>query len=176
MHVDCPLIDKVVVAPDAIKQLRAAEHAPGRLHQILEKAKFGWRKLDVPLAARNTLGYAVEADVAEGELVGLLSVVIREGEATIIFMSVYPEYQGTGVGSALLKAAEELVVKRNLQFLRVATTNDDIPLLYWYQRHGFTIYDVRVGEVADKFGSATPGFSGIPVRDEVRMRRSACAR
>jgi len=111
-----------------------------------------------------------------GELVGLLSIVIRSGEATIIFMSVYPEYQGTGVGSALLKAADELCAKRNLQFLRVATTNDDIPLLYFYQRHGFTIYEVCVGEVADKFGSATPGFSGIPVRDEVRMRRSACNR
>lgn len=110
----------------------------------------------------------------EGELVGLLSIVVRSGEATIVFMSVYPEYQGTGVGSALLKAADELVMKRNLQFLRVSTTNDDIPLLYFYQRHGFTIYEVCVGEVADKFGSATPGFSGIPVRDEIRMRRAAC--
>jgi len=31
-----------------------------------------------------------------------------------------------------------------------------------------------VGEVADKFGSATPGFSSIPVRDEIRMRRAVC--
>jgi ribosomal protein S18 acetylase RimI-like enzyme len=111
---------------------------------------------------------------AEGELVGLLSIVVRGGEATVIFMSVYPEHQGTGVGAALLTFAEEISAVRNLPFIRVSVTNDDIPLLYFYQRHGFTIYEVCVGEVADKFGSAPPGFSAIPVRDEIRLRRSVC--
>jgi len=111
---------------------------------------------------------------AEGELVGLLSLAVRHGEALVVFMSVYPEYQGTGVGAALLTFAEEISAVRNLPFVRVAVTNDDIPLLYFYQRHGFTIYEVCVGEVADKFGSAPPGFSAIPVRDEIRMRRAVC--
>lgn len=110
--------------------------------------------------------------VADGELVGLLSLAVRRGEATIVLMSVYPEHQGTGVGSALLKAADAMAAERGLQFLRVAVTNDDIPLIYFYQRHGFSIYEVAVGEVADRFGSATPGFSSIPVRDEIRLRRS----
>jgi len=112
---------------------------------------------------------------ADGQFAGLLSVAVRGGEANIVFLSVYPEYQGTGVGAALLKAADELSDKRGLPFLRASTTNDDIPLLYFYQRHGFTIYDVGVGEIADRFGSATPGFSLIPVRDEIRMRRAVCA-
>jgi ribosomal protein S18 acetylase RimI-like enzyme len=107
----------------------------------------------------------------EGHMMGLLSVAIHEGEAAIVFLSVYPEHQGTGVGSSLLKAAAAFASERGLSFLRVSTTNDDIPLLYFYQRHGFAIYDVAVGEVADRFGSATPGFSSIPVRDEIRMRR-----
>ena len=88
---------------------------------------------------------------------------------------VYPDFQGTGVGSALLAAADEFAAKRGLSFMRVAVTNDDIPQLYFYQRHGFAIYEVAVGEVADRFGSATPGFSGIPVRDEIRLRRAVCA-
>jgi GNAT superfamily N-acetyltransferase len=112
---------------------------------------------------------------ADGELAGLLSIAVRGGEAIIVFLSVYPEYQGTGVGAALLGAADELADKRGLPFLRAATTNDDIPLLYFFQRHGFTIYEVGVGEIADKFGSATAGFSAIPVRDEIRMRRAVCA-
>jgi len=111
---------------------------------------------------------------ADGEFAGLLSVAVRGGEANIVFLSVYPEYQGTGVGSALLRAADKFADKRGLPFLRASTTNDDIPLLYFYQRHGFTIYEVGVGEIADKFGSATPGFSLIPVRDEIRMRRAVC--
>jgi GNAT superfamily N-acetyltransferase len=112
---------------------------------------------------------------AGDELVGLLSLAVRNGEGIIVFMSVYPEHQGTGVGSALLKAADDLATARNLPFMRVSATNDDIPLLYFFQRHGFTIYEVRVGEIADKFGSATPGFSSIPVRDDIRMRRAVCA-
>jgi len=95
---------------------------------------------------------------------------------TFDILSVYPDSQGKGAGSALLSAADELAASRNLGFMRVAVTNDDIPLLYFYQRHGFAIYEVAVGEVADRFGAATPGFSGIPVRDEIRLRRAVCAK
>lgn len=107
-------------------------------------------------------------------LVGLLALAVNRGELTVVLLSVYPDFQGTGVGSALLAAADKLAAKRGLGYLRVAITNDDIPQLYFYQRHGFAIYEVAVGEVADRFGSATPGFSGIPVRDEIRLRRSVC--
>lgn len=112
---------------------------------------------------------------AKGDLIGLMSLTVAEGEATVVFLSVYPEYQGTGVGSVLLKAADELAAERGLPFMRAAITNDDMPLLYFYQRHGFSIYEVGIGEVADRFGSATPGFASIPVRDEIRVRRAVCA-
>ena len=105
-------------------------------------------------------------------LVGLLALAVNRGELTVVLLSVYPDFQGTGVGSTLLAAADKLAAKRGLSFVRVAITNDDIPQLYFYQRHGFAIYEVAVGEVADRFGSATPGFSGIPVRDEIRLRRA----
>lgn len=111
----------------------------------------------------------------DGTFAGMLSLVVDGGEATVIFLSVYPDYQGTGAGAALLKAADAFAVERGLPFMRTATTNDDVPLLYFYQRHGFVIYDVAVGQVADRFGSATPGFSGIPVRDEIRLRRAVGA-
>ena len=113
---------------------------------------------------------AVDGD----DLAGLLSIAIESGEATIVLLSVYPDYQNKGVAGALLKAANELAAKRGLNFLRAAVTNDDIPQIYFYQRQGFAIYEVGVGEVADRFGSASPGFSGIPVRDEIRLRRAVC--
>jgi len=112
--------------------------------------------------------------VANDELVGLLALAINRGELAVVLLSVYPDFQGTGVGSALLAAADEFAAKRGLNFMRVAITNDDIPQLYFYQRHGFAIYEVAIGEVADRFGSATPGFAGIPVRDEIRLRRAVC--
>ena len=44
-------------------------------------------------------------------------------------------------------AADSIPAPRGLSFLRVAVTNDDIPQLYFYQRHGFAIYEVGVGEM-----------------------------
>ena len=113
---------------------------------------------------------------ADGNLVGLLSLAIDRGELAVVLLSVYPDFQGKRVGSSLLASADEFAAKRGLSFMRVAVTNDDIPQLYFYQRHGFAIYEAAVGEIVDRFGSATPGFSGIPVRDEIRLRRSVCAK
>ncbi len=112
----------------------------------------------------------------DGQLAGLLSLAVQAGEATHIFLSVYPEFQSMGVGTMLLAEAEAFASARGLAFSRASVTNDDMPLLYFYQRHGFAIYEVAVGEAADRFGSATPGFSSIPVRDEIRLRRAVCDR
>lgn len=114
--------------------------------------------------------------IATGDdgLLGILSFVVKAGEATVLLLSVYPAYQGTGVGSALLSAAADFAEERGLQFIRVAVTNDDLPLISFYQRHGFALYEAAIGEAADRLGSAVPGFSGIPMRDELRYRRSVC--
>lgn len=111
---------------------------------------------------------------ANGALVGLLSLVIDGGDVIIVLMSVYPEFQGQGVGAALVEDALEFASERGLTSVRVAVTNDDVPTYYFFIRHGFTIYDCAVGEVVDRLGSAVPGFAGIPVRDELRLRKSVC--
>jgi GNAT superfamily N-acetyltransferase len=157
-------------------EVRRAEDADTTAIEMICDRALGETVLDVFGATYDVMEAINFIATLEGELIGLLSLVLRGGEATIIFMSVYPENQGTGVGSALLEAANTLANERGLQFLRVAVTNDDIPQMYFYQRHGFAIYEAAIGEVADRFGSATPGFSSIPVRDEFRMRRAVCAK
>lgn len=153
---------------------RATDADRSDIETICDRA-LGETMVDVFGQTFDVLGSINLVAETDGKMAGLLSLVVHQGEATVIFMSVYPEYQGTGVGSALLKAVDQFAAERGLAFVRAAATNDDIPLLYFYQRHGFTIYDVRVGEVADRFGSATQGFSAIPVRDEIRLRRAVCA-
>lgn len=113
--------------------------------------------------------------VAGDALVGLLALAVDQGEVTFVLLSVYPDHQGRGVAGALVDAANDFALERGLAFLRAAVTNDDIPQLYFYQRRGFALYEVAVGEAADRFGAATPGFSGILVRDELRLRRAVCA-
>lgn len=107
----------------------------------------------------------------DGSLAGLVSLAVHGGELAIVLLTVYPEFQGSGVGSGLVAQAVAAAADRGLPFVKVATTNDNIPSLYFYQRQRFVIYDVACGLAADKHGSATPGFSGIRVRDEIRLRR-----
>ncbi|MDP2401243.1 MAG: GNAT family N-acetyltransferase, partial [Actinomycetota bacterium] len=49
-------------------------------------------------------GINLIADV-DGKLGGLLSLAVDRGEFVIVLLSVYPEFQGRAVGSALLSAA-----------------------------------------------------------------------
>jgi ribosomal protein S18 acetylase RimI-like enzyme len=111
---------------------------------------------------------------SDGTFAGLLSLVVDGGALAIVLLSVYPDFQGHGVGGALLAQADEVARERNLPYLRVAVGNDDIPQLYFYQRHGFLIEEIVVGALADQLGSAVAGFSGIPVRDEIRLCRAVC--
>lgn len=160
---------------DADHQVRVATAADRSAIETICDRAMGETEVDAFGRTFDVLsGINLIAEV-DGDFAGLLSMAVYEGEATAVFLSVYPEHQGTGAGAALLEAARELACERGLGFIRVAVTNDDIPLLYFFQRHGFAIYETAVGYAADRFGSATPGFSGIPVRDEIRLRRSTCA-
>ncbi len=173
MTVSCH--DHVDRSDVAIEVRRAVEGDRAQIELICDRA-LGETDVDIFGHTYDVLQSVNIVAEHEGELVGLLSLRIIAGEASVLFLSVYPEFQGAGVGATLLKAAEDFTAEKRLPSMRAAITNDDIPLLYFFQRHGFHIYEVAVGEVADRYGSATPGFSSIPVRDEIRLRRAVCAR
>ncbi len=189
-HYQCPVCGKELPLTEARMTVTCAEHEPteappafkvrdatskdkSRVEEICDRA-LGETLVDVFYKTFDVL--TAENIVAEvdGELGGLVSLVADGGELGIILLSVYPRYQGSGIGSALIGAAVASAVTRNLPYVKVAVSNDDISSLYFYQRHGFVIYDVAIGVLADKLGSASPGFAGIATRDEVRLRRPAC--
>ncbi|MBS3956918.1 MAG: GNAT family N-acetyltransferase [Clostridiales bacterium] len=162
--------------PDTVTfEVRQATPADRRdIEEICDRA-LGETEVDVFDRTFDVLtGENLIAD-AEGKLAGLLSVAVDRGDAVIVLLSVYPEYQGQGVGAALLRAAVGFASERALPSIRVAVSNDDIPLLYFYQRHGFVIAEVAVGLLADRAGASVAGFSGIPSRDEIHLRRSVSA-
>jgi GNAT superfamily N-acetyltransferase len=113
--------------------------------------------------------------MTEDGLAGLVSLAMHEGELAVVLLSVYPRYQGKGVGSALLRAAFERTGEMGLPFLKTAVSNDDLPSLYFYLRLGFVIYDIAIGSIADAIGSVSAGFASIPIRDEIRLRRPIAA-
>jgi ribosomal protein S18 acetylase RimI-like enzyme len=110
----------------------------------------------------------------DGALAGMLSMALDHGEQAIVMLSVYPQFQGAGIGGALVREAVARAMSAGLPFIKVATTNDDVPSLYFYQRLGFVIYEIDCGTVVDHHGEVLSGFAGIPIRDEIRLRRSAC--
>ncbi len=112
--------------------------------------------------------------VADCELAGLISLAVHQGELAIVLLSVYPRYQGSGVGAELIEAAVGLARDRGLTSVKVAVSNDDVSSLYFYQRRGFVLFDIAIGTIADRQGAAVAGFAGIPMRDELYLRRPVC--
>lgn len=188
----CPVDGRELPLAEARMSVTCAEHEPRSeklaftvreagpadrraIEEICDRA-WGETEIDVfgttfdVLASINLIA-AGEDD----ELVGLISCAVHGGDLAVVMYSVYPEYQGRRVGSALLEAAFELAKARNLPFMKAAVSNDDLPLLYFYQRHGFAIDDVAKGLLSDRLGYAGVGFAGIPIRDEIRLKRPVCS-
>jgi ribosomal protein S18 acetylase RimI-like enzyme len=149
---------------------------PEDRHEIEEICDRAWGETEIDVFG-STFDVLTSDNIiacADGKLVGLVALAVDAGHMAIVMFSVYPEYQGHHVGSALVEAAAARASAKNLQYVKAAVSNDDIPSLYFYQRHGFGIYELAEGLLADRLGYAAAGFSGIPIRDEVRLRRPVC--
>lgn len=159
---------------DAIVQVRPATGDDRRdIEDICDQA-LGETEVDVFGRSFDVLRQENFVAVSEGRFAGLLSLAVDGGDLAVVLLSVYPGFQGHGVGRALIDAAVSSAASRGLPAVKVAIGNDDVPSFSFYQRYGFAIDTVARGLLADRYGSAEPGFSGIPVRDEIRLRRSVC--
>ena len=152
-----------MVRPAEAADRHAIEELCDRAWGETELDSFG-QTFDV-LSSRNILA------VMDGEVAGLVSLTVHGGELAIVLLSVYPQFQGSGVGSGLVDSAARLAADMRLPLLKVAVTNDDVPSLYFYQRNGFVFFDLAVGVIADRIGGTELGFGTIPMRDELRLRR-----
>lgn len=114
------------------------------------------------------------AIVAEmkGELAGALAYRLWEGALHVIALAIDPVWQRSGVGSHLLAEAELIARRHGTARLVHATTNDNLPALYFYQRRGWVVTEVVPGALVSAGpGPDAAGFAGIPVRDEVRLAK-----
>jgi len=115
---------------------------------------------------------AVVAD-SEGELAGALAYVERQDALHIIALATDPGWQRSGVGGYLVAEAELIARNRGLERVVVATTNDNLPSLYFYQRKGYGITQVLTNSMGGGDGRAPAvGFGGIPVRDQIHLAKA----
>jgi GNAT superfamily N-acetyltransferase len=168
-----------VTAPLSLSPIR--EGAEGEIRRALPTdreriawiAHYFWGETEVLCFDRDYEVLEAPAFLAEveGEVIGLLAYMPEPAEdrLTILLLNILPEYQGEGLGRRLLEAALAEAKRLGLSRVRVATTNDDLPALYLYQRLGFHLMEVVAGLLVMHHGGEESGFAGIPVRDEIRL-------
>lgn len=105
-----------------------------------------------------------------GEMAGALAYRTVDSALHIVALATDPMWQRSGVGGYLLAEAELLARRLQLTRLAVSTTNDNLPALYFYQRHGYRLSEAVPNGVS-KYVAEHIGFGGIPVRDEIRLEK-----
>ena len=130
-----------------------------------------WGEVEVECFGHRYQVDALPAYVAcDGDhIVGVVSFAREEDAMNLVMLHVLPPWQGRGAARGLIKAVADVARAEAVDRLIVATTNDDLPALGFYQRLGFVITEVLVDRVLEHHGGVIPGFAGIPVRDEIRM-------
>lgn len=106
----------------------------------------------------------------ETELAGALAYSDAGTSFHIVGLATDPMWQRSGVGGHLVVEAERMAAALGRPQVAVSMTNDNLPSLYFYQRHGYRIDVVLPGEVVRHTGAEpVTGFAGIPIRDEIRL-------
>jgi GNAT superfamily N-acetyltransferase len=108
---------------------------------------------------------------AHGEVGGALAWCRRDDALQIVALATDPMWQRSGVGGHLLVEAEMLAAAAQLQRVIVSMSNDNLPALYFYQRHGYRVTDVVMDAIAQRPADHGPGFGQIIARDEFRLEK-----
>ena len=110
---------------------------------------------------------------ADGERAGLATYLIEDGACELVTLDALTV--GGGIGGALVEAVADAARSAGCARVRLITTNDNLPALRLYQRHGFVLAAVRLDELAAtrrrKPEIPATGPAGIPIRDELELER-----
>jgi GNAT superfamily N-acetyltransferase len=116
---------------------------------------------------------ALVAEV-DGERAGLATYLIEDGDCELVTLDALTV--GGGIGGALVEALADTARAAGCTRLHLVTTNDNLPALRLYQRHGFVLAAVRLDGVAvsrrRKPQIPATGHAGIPIRDELVLERA----
>jgi GNAT superfamily N-acetyltransferase len=109
--------------------------------------------------------------ITQREPSGALAYRLLGDALHVVALATDPMWQRSGVGGYLLAEAELLARRLNLTRVIVATTNDNLPALYFYQRRGYLLANLVPESVLKHTSTPQAGFAGIPVRDEIRLEK-----
>ena len=109
--------------------------------------------------------------VYAGEPSGLLTYRVADEELEVV--TLHTAIQGKGLGSRLLKAAQEKAVALGCRRLWLITTNDNTPAIHFYERRGMKLRAVHHGAIQEsrRLKPEIPmlGIGGTPIEDEMEF-------
>jgi GNAT superfamily N-acetyltransferase len=105
------------------------------------------------------------AIIADGAPLGSVTVQVKGDSLWIYLLAVDRPYQRMGLGSVLLKLAEEAAIERRLTFLSLEAV-DEGSLIRYYEGLGFTEVD-RTTKPLGHWGSVRP-FELVTLKKSIR--------
>lgn len=103
--------------------------------------------------------------------IGLLTYHLQDDECEVV--TLHSAVEGIGVGSALMRAAQNWATAAGAKRLWLLTTNDNLPALRFYQKRGLMLRAVYPNgmDAVRKVKPAVPliGLDGIPLRDMLEL-------
>jgi len=110
--------------------------------------------------------------VANKKYLGLVTYILRKEKCELISLNTLRK--GKGIGTTLLEAVKSSVRKIGCKKIFLATTNDNLNALRFYQKRGFNIkafYPDSITCARKKLKPEIPllGNYGIPIRDEIGL-------
>jgi len=112
------------------------------------RSKQGWRPHPIEEYAEDVRRYlrsdAVFIARVGGEAVGFARVSMREGSYWIEEIYVRPEHRGKGIGKALVKAAEEYIVKHDPAAYVMVLPQDTEAITFWVKAGYSTLNTIEL--------------------------------
>jgi ribosomal protein S18 acetylase RimI-like enzyme len=152
-------IHKVVLDEERDKIREFVQRFWGEEKQLMFDRKFIVAKLPTYIAK------------VENNIIGFISFTEADDAVIIVALGMLSQYQSSGLGTNLIEKVETEAKTLLKKRLLVSTSNDDLPALAFYQSLGFQIYEVKPNVIAEKHGEILDGIGGLPVRDELRLRK-----
>lgn len=104
---------------------------------------------------------------SDGDRRAVVSWRIDGDRAEIVSLHAQPT--GAGVGTRIMNAAEDELRRRGVSKIVLATTNDNVGALTFYQKLGYRLVRLHLDEMENvrdaKPGVPEIGQNGIPLRD-----------
>lgn len=102
------------------------------------------------MAASQGKHFRVARKVEDGQVIGFLVAARQPAlQGRILLFSVDPDFQGLGIGRALLRDAQRALVLDDVRSLQLEVRPDNARAIEFYQRHGFNVSRVQAGAYRD---------------------------